>query len=64
MTEIQWKCNKCGEDLVEKSIDSTYMGLLRAVYVQQCPQCGIAYTEKYMAKSLIAAETLFEKKRG
>jgi len=64
MTELQWKCNKCDEALIETSIPASYLGITRSVFVLQCPQCKTAYTEKYIAKSLIAAEELFEKKRA
>jgi len=61
---MDWKCNKCGEDLVNTSIRVEYMGLKRSTPVIQCPRCKTAYVELYMAKQLAAAEGLFEKKRA
>jgi DNA-directed RNA polymerase subunit RPC12/RpoP len=61
---MEWKCNVCGKDLIETSITAEYMGLKRATPVIQCPVCRTAFVEDYMAKQLVAAEGLFEKKRA
>jgi len=61
---MKWKCNSCGKELIETSIRAEYLGLIRAAPVIQCPECKTSYVESYMAKQLIAAEALLEKKRA
>lgn len=61
---MDWKCNLCGKDLIETSVQAEYIGLTRAAPVIQCPECKTSYIEPFMAKQLLAAETLLEKKRA
>ena len=54
MEEIRWKCGKCGESLVLKSVVFEYMNRSFSHEVPVCPKCGKVFISRELAEGRMA----------
>ena len=58
-----WQCAKCGVPLQTKKVNFSYMGRTFGHEVPVCPQCGMVFISRELAKGRMAeVELLMEDK--
>jgi len=50
----QWKCGKCGVDLVTQKTLFNYLGRTFSHEVQRCPECGNVFIPRELAEGRMA----------
>lgn len=62
-TEINWRCARCGTELVPTNVIFRYMGRSFSHEVPACPDCGRVLITKELAQGKMAeVEALMEDK--